>query len=244
MAEDVPDLFVVCRSCGAQVSPYITECPYCGNRLRKRAPKLGSRQDPARKAKRRLKASRSSIPIPSDRKLLVVPVLVIATVIVSALVRSGLLKAAGIEVAGPLLGEWWKLLTAPFVVRDVGYGAMVLTVFALFGSLLERRIGRSAIVALWLVSGALGGFLASEMTIEPAGGPLAVALAVCVAWVSAELAQRRAGAHSDRDLIAGVVALLSLVPLPLLVAGATWAQLTAGLFCGLALAPAIFISRR
>src|SRR5690242_1400324 len=35
-----PDLFVVCRSCGREVSPYITECPYCGNRLRKRAPKL------------------------------------------------------------------------------------------------------------------------------------------------------------------------------------------------------------
>src|SRR3954447_8894358 len=35
-----PALFVVCRSCGREVSPYITECPYCGNRLRKRAPKL------------------------------------------------------------------------------------------------------------------------------------------------------------------------------------------------------------
>ena len=35
-----PDLFVICKSCGAEVSPYITECPYCGNRLRKRAPKL------------------------------------------------------------------------------------------------------------------------------------------------------------------------------------------------------------
>ena len=28
------------RSCGSEVSPYITECPYCGTRLRKRAPKL------------------------------------------------------------------------------------------------------------------------------------------------------------------------------------------------------------
>src|SRR6476660_8049650 len=35
-----PDLFVVCKSCGSQVSPYITECPYCGTRLRKRAPKI------------------------------------------------------------------------------------------------------------------------------------------------------------------------------------------------------------
>jgi hypothetical protein len=35
-----PDLFVVCKQCGSEVSPYITECPYCGSRLRRRAPKL------------------------------------------------------------------------------------------------------------------------------------------------------------------------------------------------------------
>jgi len=39
------DLFVVCKNpdCGAEVSPYVTECPYCGTRLRKRAPKLDKR---------------------------------------------------------------------------------------------------------------------------------------------------------------------------------------------------------
>src|SRR5436305_3295034 len=40
MSTGNPDLFVICKSCGAEVSPYITECPYCGNRLRKRAPKI------------------------------------------------------------------------------------------------------------------------------------------------------------------------------------------------------------
>ena len=35
-----PDLFVVCKNCGNEVSPYITECPYCGTRLRKRAPRI------------------------------------------------------------------------------------------------------------------------------------------------------------------------------------------------------------
>ena len=34
------DLFVVCKQCGSEVSPYVTECPYCGTRLRRRAPKL------------------------------------------------------------------------------------------------------------------------------------------------------------------------------------------------------------
>src|SRR4051794_25771364 len=47
------DLFVVCKSCGAEVSPYITECPYCGNRLRKRAPKLDKEGRPVERRRRR-----------------------------------------------------------------------------------------------------------------------------------------------------------------------------------------------
>src|SRR3954447_24610179 len=34
------ELSVVCKNCGEEVSPYVTECPYCGTRIRKRAPKL------------------------------------------------------------------------------------------------------------------------------------------------------------------------------------------------------------
>src|ERR1700759_1193259 len=40
MSPGGPDLFVVCKNCQSEVSPYITECPYCGTRLRKRAPKI------------------------------------------------------------------------------------------------------------------------------------------------------------------------------------------------------------
>ncbi|HEV2776292.1 MAG TPA: rhomboid family intramembrane serine protease [Solirubrobacteraceae bacterium] len=43
-----PDLFVVCKNCQAEVSPYITECPYCGTRLRKRAPKIDRPDAPAK----------------------------------------------------------------------------------------------------------------------------------------------------------------------------------------------------
>jgi predicted RNA-binding Zn-ribbon protein involved in translation (DUF1610 family) len=34
------ELFTVCSSCGQQVSTFVTECPYCGTRLRQRAPRL------------------------------------------------------------------------------------------------------------------------------------------------------------------------------------------------------------
>ena len=46
-----PELSVVCKSCGSEVSPYVTECPYCGTRLRKRAPKLERRGDELRRAR-------------------------------------------------------------------------------------------------------------------------------------------------------------------------------------------------
>ena len=39
------ELSVICKNCGSEVSPYVTECPYCGTRLRKRAPKLERRGD-------------------------------------------------------------------------------------------------------------------------------------------------------------------------------------------------------
>src|ERR1700728_4115367 len=48
------DLYVVCKNpdCGAEVSPYVTECPYCGTRLQKRAPKLDKGLKPARLPRR------------------------------------------------------------------------------------------------------------------------------------------------------------------------------------------------
>ena len=43
-----PELSVVCRNCGSEVSPYVTECPYCGTRIRKRAPRLEREGDEIR----------------------------------------------------------------------------------------------------------------------------------------------------------------------------------------------------
>ena len=48
-----PDLFVVCKNCGSEVSPYVTECPYCGQRVRKRAPKIDRGGDAIETQKRR-----------------------------------------------------------------------------------------------------------------------------------------------------------------------------------------------
>src|SRR5260221_7475715 len=52
------ELSVICKNCGSEVSPYVTECPYCGARLRKRAPKLERRGDGLEPKPRRGPASR------------------------------------------------------------------------------------------------------------------------------------------------------------------------------------------
>src|SRR5947209_15956554 len=62
MSTGNPELFVVCKSCGSEVSPYITECPYCGNRLRKRAPKIDRDGRVAEKPRRRRRPPTPSLP--------------------------------------------------------------------------------------------------------------------------------------------------------------------------------------
>src|ERR1700748_1920473 len=62
------ELSVICKNCGSEVSPYVTECPYCGARLRKRAPKLERRGDALeaqmpKRRRRRLKLPRPGRPV-------------------------------------------------------------------------------------------------------------------------------------------------------------------------------------
>ena len=69
------------------------------------------------------------------------------------------------------LGEWWRLLTAAFL--HIGPFHLLLNMLALlvFGSELERQLGRWRYLALYLVS-ALGGAAAIELFGDP-GRPVA-----------------------------------------------------------------------
>src|SRR3954463_764236 len=98
-----PDLFVVCKSCGSEVSPYITECPYCGTRLRKRAPKLdrGGVPKPPRAARRpslgRLRPG--EIPgIRPDRRPYAPPPVVVAWLVVPGGARGSLWNAGNLAL--------------------------------------------------------------------------------------------------------------------------------------------------
>src|SRR4051812_12084929 len=113
-----PDLFVVCKNCGSEVSPYITECPYCGTRLRKRAPKIerdGTVSEPKpKKAKRAKKPPRERPERPRmAARLEARPYATLALVVLSLFgyVVLAVVGRGDIAVAGPIDGEWWRVVT-------------------------------------------------------------------------------------------------------------------------------------
>ena len=216
-----PDLFVVCKSCGSEVSPYITECPYCGTRLRKRAPKLerGGTPKPPRRARPKLAPlRRGEIPgIRPDRRPYATVVLVVASLVIPLLFRAGWGRpVTELVLASPLDGEWWRLITTQFLYLATGYQIACLAAIALFGTLLERRHGWWAPLLLFVVGGLAGMSLVVALE-EPAiaWGGNAAALAMLAAWAMRDILGRRAGREDETDLLGvlAIAALLVLVPL-------------------------------
>jgi len=243
------DLNVVCKNCGSEVSPYITECPYCGQRLRKRAPKLrqegeGVELAPAPERRRRLRLSRRRRS-EEDRKLSWLsaerPYATITIVLVSAaLLLAERASDLGLydlgAVIGPLDGDWWRLVAAQFVYENVGYLFVVAVAAAIFGTSLERRYGAPVMLAVFLGSGAAGMYVATETADLPvAMGGNASALGLLCAWLVRDLRDRRAGDDPETDLfgVAAIAALLVAMPILELTAD-PWAGLTGAVVGSLA----------
>src|SRR3954447_16827076 len=136
-----PDLYLVCKSCGAEVSPYITECPYCGTRIQKRAPKLdrGGVSKAPRKARSRPQLPRlrpGEIPgIRADRRPWAVWSVVVASLLITVGIKSTLLNIEDFAY-GVGLEEPWRAFTTLFAYRATGYEAVTVGTIALFGWLL------------------------------------------------------------------------------------------------------------
>ena len=151
VAESV-DLNVICKNCGSEVSPYITECPYCGQRLRKRAPKL-SRQDEGGEVELAPVTEEAVPPAPPRRERVERPLtwlsaqrpyatmaLVLAGAVVYLVDQAGSLGFFDLgAIIGPLDGDWWRLVAAQFNYDNVGYLFAVGVAMAIFGTSLERR---------------------------------------------------------------------------------------------------------
>jgi membrane associated rhomboid family serine protease len=221
------ELSVICKNCGSEVSPYVTECPYCGTRLRKRAPKLERRGDaleaqrPRRRRPRLRRRPRSGAPRPFR------PYATIAVILGSAALLL-VQKASGDPFSSfgglliPLENQWWRFLTAPFAYVDVGYLFVVAVGLAIFATGVERRLGSTPTAVLLLACGSLGMLAASGVAnaqgdITVIAGGNGMALGAVAAWVALRRAEARRAIDEEYDLIGVVVAAAVLIALPLFV---------------------------
>jgi membrane associated rhomboid family serine protease len=245
-----PDLFVVCKNCGSEVSPYITECPYCGTRLRKRAPKIerdGTVSEPKPKKQKTRKSART----PRARReradvgarLDTRPWATLSLVLLSLfgfLVLS-VVAPPDIAVAGPIHGEWWRVATSVFLYGSAWYELAAVLAIGIYGWLLEQRHGPWVVLALFALCGAGGIALTAAVDATPlAIGGNGAALGLLCAWAVPDLLARGRGEDYDGDLLGTLVIAIVLLLMPLAVSEASliagFAGGAAGLLCGLALA--------
>jgi membrane associated rhomboid family serine protease len=224
-----PDLFVVCKNCGSEVSPYITECPYCGQRIRKRAPKIdrsGGEPQPKRRGRARLPRLRSEeiAGIAPDTRPYATFALLLVCVATLLLYAAKPLLDVGYLIL-PFRDEVWRWFIAPFHHADqLGYAFVALVPVGIFGSLLERRFGPLVPVLLFVLCGAAGAGLAVALETPPlldSSSPYSIfgangaALGMLCAWLVDDRMAARRGEERDNDLLGVYVIALVLVLLSL-----------------------------
>lgn len=249
MSAGGPDLFVICKSCGSEVSPYITECPYCGNRLRKRAPKLDRE---GRVTERRLRAptslprlKRGEIPgIRPDTRPYATLALVVAGFVGTVLWRTGAVDERTLIVFGKPTGHWWHVATAAFTYDNVGLAFAVLGTTAIFGWLLERRHGPVPVLVIFGV-GAIGGIAVTAIAYPApvALGGAGGALALLCAWAVPSLLSLRNGEEVEADLIGAAVIAAVVALMPIADTNVSWLSVAFGAATGLVLGLPLALAR-
>jgi membrane associated rhomboid family serine protease len=218
-----PDLFVVCKKCGSEVSPYITECPYCGTRLRKRAPKLERggirREQKAPRRPRSLSRLRpGEIPgIRAERRPYATILLVLASIVVTLGARANVWEVDKLLLSTGTTDDYYRTVTTLFLYGQTGVEVVCLGAIFLFGWLLERRHGPWAPLLVFVLGGAGGMFLAiagNDIDFVTAGGNGA-ALALLAAWAMRDVLGRRRGVEDDSDLLGALAIAAVLILLPL-----------------------------
>jgi membrane associated rhomboid family serine protease len=236
-----PDLFVVCKSCGSEVSPYITECPYCGYRLQKRAPKLDKGGVPKPPKRSRTKPSLprlrpGEIPgIRADRRPWATWLLVLGAILLTLVLNAGGLRIDQVAMGTELGEEPWRAVTTLFAYTHTAYELVTLASVALFGFLLERRHGAIVTLVVFLAAGAAGAAVAVLLAGEPrALGANGAALGLAGAVVLRNLLARRRGEDDEADLLGALAIAVVLVLLPLASPEASPVAGTVGGLVGLA----------
>lgn len=220
------ELSVICKNCGSEVSPYVTECPYCGTRLRKRAPKLERRGDgleaqlPRRRRRPRLLPRLRARDAAATRPYATLVVILGSAILLLIQKASGdpLSTFGGVIV--PIGDQWWRVLTAPFAYVDVGYLFVVAVGLAIFATGVERRLGTGATAVLLVACGSLGvlaasGIASAQGEITVIAGGNGMALGAVAAWFAIRRAEAHGAVDDDYDVVGVIVAAVVLIALPL-----------------------------
>jgi hypothetical protein len=250
MSEAGPELSVVCKSCGSEVSPYVTECPYCGTRLRKRAPRLERVGDEVRvregrRDRRRRRAAERRARAAARRERLALateyPVVTIAAILIPAAVlvveRATALTVFDLgAIGGPVGGEVWRYLAAALVFDDIGFLFAYGVAVAIFLTGIERRLGILPAALLVIATGALGMVGADLLHSALGDGALVtwggngIALGALCAWTVLREAELRADPDDTYERFAVAVAAAVILLLPFFDDVASfWAGIAGGL---------------
>ena len=245
------ELSVICKNCGSEVSPYVTECPYCGARLRKRAPKLERRGDALEaqrpRRRRRLLPPRPQV-LAADR-----PYATLVTILGSAIMLLiqeatgyALISFGGVVTIPDSFGfgevraeEWWRYLTAPFAYGSVGFLFVVGLALAIFSSGVERRLGTVTTAFLLVGCGALSilagtAFARSQDDIAVLAGGNGIALGMLAAWFALRRAEARGRVEEEYDWVGVAVCTAVLLLLPLFTSADPIVGIAGGVVGGLA----------
>ncbi|CAA9532305.1 MAG: hypothetical protein AVDCRST_MAG67-4392 [uncultured Solirubrobacteraceae bacterium] len=254
-----PDLFVVCKNCQAEVSPYITECPYCGTRLRKRAPRIERPDAPAKPgnrskrgprvggrsrehAKARPKQDKAASRLGKLRSGEIPGIRgedhgrPYATMVLVAL-SFGLWLSLAFYVRSDFAinavgGDPWRFFTASLLNDGTAAQFAAAVGIGLFGWLIERRRGPIAVVLLFLLCGP--GALAAAAAIDVESlvfGSHGAALGLLCAWVVPVLLERGGDdGDDDADLLGVLVISAVLLLVPLLSQGSAIAGVLGAAF--------------
>jgi membrane associated rhomboid family serine protease len=243
-----PDLFVVCKKCGSEVSPYITECPYCGTRLRKRAPKIDRRSGDAAPRPSRRVARPTLSPLrtneipgirgdPTGRPNATIFLLVASLFgfLVLPFVSDASVALIGLD------SDPWKYVVAPFLYPNTWYQLAVLLAIGIFGWRLELRHGPVLVIALFIACGIGGNAIAAAAGQDTLilGAPGA-GLGMLAAWALPDIVRARNGVEHDGDLLGALVIGIVVAAMPAVVeygasAIAAFAGLVLGALAGLML---------
>ncbi|HZO36386.1 MAG TPA: rhomboid family intramembrane serine protease [Solirubrobacteraceae bacterium] len=236
-----PDLFVVCKTCGSEVSPYITECPYCGTRLRKRAPKIERDGTVSERRTRRGSRRRGRSPAAAPRIPGIAPGVYgakpWATVVLIALscfmwITLAWVPLGDLVIVTTLSEQPLRLISSVFVYGNGWYEFAVLIAIGIYGWRLELRHGLWVVLALFIAGGVGGLAVAAAADDVPAFGANGAALALLSAWAMRDALVARAGGDYDGDLLGTAVISAVVFLMPAVVPEASWVAGGVGILVG------------